>query len=187
MPKARTRRKHVACLEGLWHEDITRPFTVRGILQTAAELGDFHFAHLSCNTEPEFDHNLELLRARRGFGVLYLAFHGSPGKLNLPSGTLTLEDLAEKMKTGFRGWVVHLGTCATIKVPPRRIDDFLEATGVAMVIGYEQNVEWLESASTELLLLDHLQRYVDMNRMWTAFSKKYAGLIRLTGMAARSL
>ncbi|MDQ3522817.1 MAG: hypothetical protein M3434_10840 [Gemmatimonadota bacterium] len=119
--------------------------------------------------------------------MLYLAFHGSPGKLNLPSGTLTLEDLAEKMKTGFGGWVVHLGTCATIKVPTQRLDNFLEATNVAMVIGYEQNVKWLESASTELLLLDHLQRYVDMNRMWTAFSKKYAGLVRLTGMAARSL
>jgi hypothetical protein len=171
-------------LESLWHDDVNRPLTVRWILQTASEISDFRFAHLTCNTERELAYNLGVLRRRRSYQVLYLAFHGSPGVVGLHGEDLTLEELADLMGTGFRGRIVHFGTCATLNVRESRIADFLERTGVAMVVGYGRDIDWIESASADLLFFRWLQQYVSLRRLWTGFERRYAGLVELTGMAA---
>jgi hypothetical protein len=181
--RVKSYRKHVACLEGLWDLNVARPLTVRHILQTGADVAGFRFAHLTCNTGAEFDYNLRLLRGLRGFGVLYLAFHGSPGRIELPTETLELEELARRMGRGFKGWIVHLGACATVRVPAPRLEAFVQSTGVAMVLGYRKNVDWLESAGAELLLLDRLQRYVDLGSMWSGFQKDHPGLVERTGLS----
>jgi hypothetical protein len=55
-----------------------------------------------------------------------------------------------------------------------------------MLIGYERNVQWLESACTDLLLLEHLQQYANLKRMWSAYRKRYSGLVERTGMTAHT-
>ena len=70
----------------------------------------------TCNTEPEFTYNLRLLRRRRGCGILYLALHGSPGHVALDAVDLSLDDLAQRLGTDFRDWVIHFGTCETVDV-----------------------------------------------------------------------
>jgi len=65
-----------------------------------------------------------------------------------------------------------------------RIADFMEATGVSMVIGYTTNVKWTESTALDFLLLDWLQWYRDMRRMWVRFRKNYRELISITGLRA---
>ena len=116
--------------------------------------------------------------------MLYLAFHGAPGLIALDGDELSLEQLADAMGTGFKGRVVHFGSCGTTKVSPERMAVFLKRTGIAMVIGYQNNIDWVESASLDLLLFQWLQRYVRLDSMWTAFEKRYSGLVRLTGMCA---
>jgi hypothetical protein len=103
------------------------------------------------HTIPEFEYNLGLLSARRGFGMLYLAFHGSRGRVELPSGELDLEQLGQMMRRGFRRWIIHFGTCSTIDVPLERLDAFLSVTGAAMVMGYKRDVDWVESARAEFI------------------------------------
>ena len=116
--------------------------------------------------------------------MLYLAFHGAPGLIALDGDELSLEQLAHVMGTGFKGRVLHFGSCGTIKVNAERMATFLEQTGVAMVIGYQNNIDWVESASLDLLLFQWLQRYVRLDSLWTAFEKRYSGLVKLTGMSA---
>jgi hypothetical protein len=182
LPQAAPR--NIACLESLWHDEIDKPFTVRRILETGSAIGGFRVAHFTCNTGHELAYNFQILRRRRSYRVLYLAFHGSPGVVSLHGEDLTLEGLAGLMGTGFRGRILHFGTCATINVRESRITEFMERTGVAMVIGYGRNIDWIESASMDLLLFQWLQRYVNLRRLWTGFEKRYAGLVELTGMAA---
>ena len=184
MPKTKAYTKHVACLEGLWDLRVEHPPSVRHILRTGADIAGFRFAHLTCNTGEEFTYNLRLLRGLRGFGVLYLAFHGSPGRIELATETLELEELAGRMGRGFKGWVLHLGACKTMQVSAERLEAFVASTGVALVLGYRKDVGWLESAGTELLLLARLQQYVDMRSMWASFYKEHRGLIDLTGLSA---
>jgi len=185
MSRLTHRTKHIACLEGLWHKNLLRPYSVRHVLRSAADLGDFRHIHLTCNTIAEFEYNLGLLRARRGFGILYLAFHGSPGHVELPSGELDLEQLGQMMRQGFRRWIIHFGTCSTIDVPQERLDSFLSVTGAAMVMGYQRDVDWVESASLDFLLFQAVQEYVDARHLWNKVAGRYPDLVHLTGLTAR--
>jgi len=60
----------------------------------------------------------------------------------------------------------------------------MEATGVSMVMGYRKDVNWSEATALDFLILDWLQRYKDMRRMWSRFRKNYKDLISITGLRA---
>jgi hypothetical protein len=53
-----------------------------------------------------------------------------------------------------------------------------------MVLGYTTEVYWTESTALDFLLLDSLQWYRDMRRMWVRFRKSYRELISNTGLKA---
>ena len=105
----------------------------------------------------------------------------SPHRLCLNHTWLSLASL---MGTGFTDWVVHFGSCKTIDMDRNRIVDFIEATGFSMVLGYRRKVCWAEATALEFLLLDWLQGYRDMRRMWKRFRKNYKDLISITGLRA---
>jgi hypothetical protein len=180
--KNQGQRRNVACLEGQWDNDLVRPLSVRHILQTAADTDRFSFIHMSCNTESELDYNLRLLKRRKGFQIIYLAFHGAPGRLVLPTVSLSLEELAEKMGNGFMGRILHLGACDTINVSPKRLASFMNTTGISLLMGYKGYADWVESASVEMLLLARLQRYKRLGNFKADFSANYKDLIYLTGL-----
>ena len=88
------------------------------------------------------------------------------------------------MGKGFRNWIVHFGGCETINTEEHRIHDFMEATEVSIVLGYKRDVDWTEATALDFLLLDWLQWYKDMRRMWYRFRKNYKDLISITGLRA---
>lgn len=175
--------KNIACLESLWDDDIEdQPLSMVSILELIANLYDIRFHRLSCNTSAELHYNLSLLGRKRGHGILYLAFHGAPGEIYLhDSSVIDLETLADGMKQKFAGWIVHFGSCSTIDVDRQRLAGFVEKTGVAMIIGYKQSVDWDESAALDLLLFSQLQQYVDMHAFWKRCCDRYGDLIETTG------
>ena len=65
-----------------------------------------------------------------------------------------------------------------------RILYFLEATGVSMVLAYKTYVDWVDATALDFLLLDWLQWYKDMRKMWKKFRKNYKDLISITGIKA---
>jgi hypothetical protein len=176
--------KNVACLESHWDEVVEDPLTLRHVLETASAVNGFRFIYLTCNTEAELDYNLGLLKSRRSYRIVYLAFHGKPGRLHLPTARLDLEAVAQKLGRRFAGRILHLGTCGTIAVPKARLREFMRATGIALLLGYDHPVDWLEAASTELLLLDRLQRYTQLRAFWRDFLRYYGSLVRVTGLRA---
>jgi len=116
--------------------------------------------------------------------ILYLSFHGHPGEIVVDGSKMKIESLAFFMGTGFTNWVVHFGTCETIDTAKDRIYDFIEATGVFMVLGYKIDVCWVDATALVFLLLERLQWYKDMRRMWKRFKKNYKDLISITGLRA---
>ena len=113
-----------------------------------------------------------------------MAFHGSPGKILLNGSSLNIETLAEIMGKGFTSWVVYFGSCATINVKEDRIFNFMKATGILMVMGYDRRIDWLSSTALDLLLLDCLQCYRDMRKFWNFFGKNYQGMAEIIGLKA---
>jgi hypothetical protein len=174
--------KHIVCLESFWSKDLESKVSVEPILQLAASINDVKFIHMSCNTRGELYHNLNKMKRRRKYSILYFAFHGRPGEILMDESSVDLESLADFMGRWFSGRIIHFGSCSTIDVEERRIMDFMKATGVAMVIGHKRDVNWMEGSAVDLLIFNWIQYYRDMGRFWSHFRKRYKGLISLTGL-----
>lgn len=183
MTRTKSYTKNIACLESLWNTDLEDRWSVRPILDVIANTYDLKLAHLSCNTEPEFTYNLRMLGKRRSYGILYLAFHGAPGEIYLADETyLTLEALQETMASRFTDWIIHFGCCSTIRVSSERLEAFVAATQVSMIIGYTKDVDWIESSAVDLLIFQALQQYVDLHACWRHLQKVYPDLVARTGL-----
>ncbi len=178
--------KHIACLESLWDDEIEeQPLSFGPALEIIAKLYEVRYIRLPCNTESEFDYNLDLISAKREYDILYLAFHGDEGTLYLHDETeLDLAMLAEKMGKRFKGWIIHFGSCGTMNADDDELEAFAEATGAAMLVGYTEDVDWAESTAMDLLFLALAQSYVDMNAFWDELEERYSGLIETTGFIA---
>ena len=64
---------------------------------------------------------------------------------------------SERLDGGCRGRVVHLGSCGTVDVHGRELKKFLGRTGALAVCGFREDVDWLESAAFDMLVLGRLQ------------------------------
>jgi hypothetical protein len=93
------------------------------------------------------------------YQVLYLACHGDKGVLHWSKGSdTTLSDLASILGLSAQGCYVYLGSCLTL-FDERQTRDFVEATGVAAFMGYRKEVDWLEGAALEVILLSWMANH----------------------------
>lgn len=184
MPRVPKYLKNIACLEALWDEDLENRLSVLPVLELTARITNAKFVYLTCNTKAELRHNLGLLRRRKSYGILVLAFHGDTGRIELADKFVSLESLATMMGERFAGWVVHLASCSTVMIDEERLARFVAETKVAMVLGYTKMVDWTEGAVMDLLLLRWLQYYRDLGALWKHLHKHYPDLLALTGLKA---
>ena len=166
MAKTKDQRKGIFCLEGHWRsvKDKTSLEPVLRLLETMSGY-NASYRHYDVGTREELDFYLKKWcgASFRDFPILYLSFHGSQGEILVGEGrdnSLSLEDLAERLDGGCKGRVVHLGSCGTVGVHGSRLKKFLRRTGalaVCGVCGYTNQVNWLESAAFDVLVLGRLQ------------------------------
>lgn len=146
---------NVFCLESVWADNTNLPRqSVYPLLEIIQMAYNIKISHLNCNTLEEFQHNLSL--ANRKYGILYLAFHGRPGKLLINETELTLDGLAELMGAKFKRCGVHFASCSTLGITKTAIKNFIEKTGVSFVSGYTKSVYWIPSAAVDLVYLDSI-------------------------------
>jgi hypothetical protein len=185
MPRVPSYLKNIACLESLWTQDLVSRLSVLPILELTTRVTDAKYVYLTCNTKAELRYNLSLLGRRKSCGILMLAFHGDPGKIELAEHLLvSLESLATMMGRKFAGWVVHFASCSTVQIDKARLARFVAETEVALVTGFTRQLDWTEGAVMDLLLLRWLQDYRDLNALWKHLQKRYPDLIATTGMTA---
>ncbi len=182
MVKAKEYIKHVAYLESFWTYAIEDRLSVAPVLELLQKRNGTRSVLLTCNTIDELKFNLDIVQHMRGYRILHLAFHGYPGGIYLPDLEIDMESLATFMKKGFRNWIVFFDSCRTISVGKGRIFDFLSATDAKMVIGYKREVDWLEGAALDLLILNWLQFYKDMRKFWKRFRRAYKDLVKISGL-----
>ena len=182
MVRAKEYIKHVACLESFWTYDVENRLSVIPILELLGKRNGTRSVLLTCNTIDELKFNLDIVQHMNGYRILHLAFHGYPGGIYLPDLEIDIESLATFMKKGFRNWIVFFDSCRTISVGKDRILDFISTTEVKMVIGYKREVDWLDGAAIDLLILNWLQFYKDMRKFWKRFRRDYKDLVGISGL-----
>jgi hypothetical protein len=183
-----SRGGNVFCLESFWHKRLDGDrLSVRPLLELLHTSRGTKYIHLTCNTVEELTFNLRQHRRYRSYGVLYLAFHGSRGRLLLADGSeLPVEQLTEMASGRLEGCLVHFGSCWTA-LDDDQLYNFLTQTGAALVTGYTKAVDWIDSASMDLLILDWAKEYANAKSLIDKIADTYAGLMKETGFTAYQL
>ena len=180
------RKKKILCLEGLWDNNLEQHLSVKPLLETISKLNGIKYTHCPCNTVSEFQfhlYNFTSSKIASKYSILYLAFHGHSGRIVLSDQEqLNLEDLADLMGQQFRGWSVLLSCCSILSLGEKRIESFINQTQVSLVIGYRKAVDWGESISLDLIILDHLVNYTYLAWMKKRIKTRYPDLVTATGL-----
>jgi hypothetical protein len=178
--------KNIACLEGLWDDNLEERLTAAALLDLAAKISEVKFTLLSCNTREEFEFNIAkfcISRIKKHYGVLYLVFHGEPGRISLSDEVpLRLEELADIFGDRFQGWVVHFSSCSTLAIKENRLKNFIRKTKVSLVIGYTKNMSWSECMAMDLLLFENIANHKRLWDMKKFVESRYGELVKMTGL-----
>lgn len=174
-----SRQRNIACLESLWDNGTENRLNVLPTLELISKTQDLKFSHLTCNTREELKYNLNLL-CKRNYGILYFAFHGSPGKIHLHRDKVTLDELADMMNHRFANWIIHFGTCSTLR-KSRDVEHFVERTRIALATGFTRDVDWIESSAFELLLFKAFHSFKSPKVICRHLLNKYPDLAEVTG------
>jgi hypothetical protein len=178
--------KRILCFEGLWDNNLEQRLSVKPLLEIISKLNGIKFTHCPCNTVSEFLFHLYQFTSSKissKYSILYLAFHGHSGRIVLSDQEqLNLEDLADLMGQRFRGWSVLLSCCSILCLGEKRIKNLIKQTGVGLVIGYRKDVDWGESISLDLIILDHIVNYTYLAWMRKRIQTRYPDLVAATGL-----
>lgn len=153
----------VFCLEGEWNSDLRKRESVLPVLELLERLGHLKAIHRDVATSVELEHYLKAWSQSRydDYRVLFLATHGNKGALSWSRGKAnltTLEDLAQMIGDSASGCYIYLGSCLTL-FEEKQARAFAQATGALAVMGYRKDVDWLEGAAFEVILLAALANH----------------------------
>jgi hypothetical protein len=75
-----------------------------------------------------------------------------------------------------------LSCCSILCLGEKRITNFIKQTQVDLVVGYRKAVDWGESISLDLIILDHLVNYTYLAWMRKRIETHYPDLVAATGL-----
>ena len=187
----------IFCLETIWFDELSNPST-RSLLELLERLPlafdddgnpqgvPFVYRDVSTWEEMEFCLGRWIGRSTSEkdyklghLGILYLGFHGSPGKIFLRQDASLQHDndevdlvkiensLTPKNSTYYdcSGSVIHFASCSVLKAPAKA-NKLRKQVGAACVSGYTKSVESTNSWAFELMylaLLSDLLRTENVN------------------------
>jgi hypothetical protein len=139
---------------------------------------------LTSATRAELEFNLGLMRPYHSYRLLYLAFHGSKGRIWLADDDeLPVGELADLLAGRLKDRFVHFGSCSVV-LAHDELQRFMQTTGASVVTGYRNKVDWIDSAAMDLLVLDWAQHYKQPRSLVSKLKSTYKGLVDLTGFDA---
>ncbi|MFN0010523.1 MAG: DUF6642 family protein [Phycisphaerales bacterium] len=156
---------NIFCLEGDWYGDLKNPSTVRPVFDLLRQVyPNVNYIYRSIGTPAEFKHFLGVWKQRRfaDYPILYLAFHGSPGKVHVGDqrrreGVLSLDEISRILGSHCKGRLIHFGACSVLAGDRRHLTRFLASTGALAISGYRTDIGWMHSAAFEVFLLMAMQ------------------------------
>lgn len=178
----------VLCLEGDWNEhDPTDRATIEPALELLERFDHLRLHHRNVNSKHELWRHLdrwtdpETYKTYKDFYYLYLGFHGSPDTIIVGDDEVGLDELKRKLAGRCHDTVLFFASCGVL----RSADDSLRAmcreTGAHAIVGYTENVDFLESAAFELLLFPRLLNTQRPKSLFKSMMANYPDLSRKLG------
>jgi hypothetical protein len=177
---AKSLKKEIFCLEGDWDSDLTQKCTIKSILDFVSTNLRVDVIHRHCATQDNVNYYLQefMLPKYKAYEILYFAFHGQPGSLQVGDTDVTIEDISKICQNGLRGKIVYFGSCLTMKIDKRRIDKFLRETKALAVIGYKTEVDFMDSSMLDIAIITALQSHRDMRKVEHEIKTKHPKLVK---------
>jgi hypothetical protein len=154
--------KGIFCLEGFWYGDHRDEASVSPVLDLIKLYNNSPVIHHRCGTREEFLYGIKRWTTKsfhKKYPILYLAFHGQPGEVLVGDEAVDLEDLSRLLEGHAKGTVIYFGSCSTLDVDGKRLQAFMKQSGAQAIFGYREDVDWLPSASFEIMLMSQLSSH----------------------------
>lgn len=153
----------IFCLEGEWDRSIRSRESVLPLLEILDRLREADYYHRDVATREEFAYYLKtfLRQSAAKFPVLYLACHGfnEGGEAGISLSTqqeFSIGELGELLSGRLADRILYFGSCLVGSADDAQLRALAKTTGARAIVGYQTEVDWLESASFDLLLLSSL-------------------------------
>ncbi|WP_315773557.1 DUF6642 family protein [Rhodococcoides kroppenstedtii] len=150
----------VLCLEGDWDVSPESRLSVEPALRLLERNEQIKLIRRGVSTRGELEHHVDtwLSRGLKDYDFAFLGFHGSARTLYLGDVELSLDDLADIIDGRGAGKVLYLASCKVMAAEADVLQEFCARTGIKGLVGYTRNVNWIEAAAFELLLVSTLTR-----------------------------
>ena len=173
--------KNILCLESHWGGSFKEPkLTVKPILDYITIARGNRYAYHLGYTREELTQFLSDIPAR-DYNLLFMAFHGRPGKITFGmdyKNRLSFNELADIMGTRFHGYGIHFASCSVLKDNEKDVRDFMEKTQVAFVSGYGQGVDYIEGALMDTAFLGKWIWYKSASMAFKNIKQAYKDFIK---------
>lgn len=168
-------------MEGPWENDLRKPSTVQPLLAFLKQNSEISYIYRDCGTLGEFEFYLSKFPQSqyKNYPILYLAFHGEPGKILLSGRQeYAITAIGEFLQGKCKGKIILLGSCSVLDIDKRILKTFLKKSSALAVLGYTNDVHWMRSSAFEMLLLSELQGNVFNGKGIKAITNKCTQLAK---------
>jgi len=178
-------RLGIFCLEGEWSINLAERISVEPSLELLERLKVAKYLHRDYATKGELEYYLSRHRQARysSYKVLFFAAHGAPGCISLDRReSVRLDELAAMIGPSCDGKVIYFGSCSILKVLDEQITEFAKQTRARAIVGYRKDVDWLDSAAFEIVLLDAMIRGTRSDGFFNGLIKEHPVVARKLGL-----
>ena len=176
--------KHIFALEGEWVRNMKRKDSIEPALKLLEQVCDIKHVFRKVATIHDFSHYLKqtATTSLSKYSIIYLAFHGSPGLIQLGDSTkVTTDKIAEDYPALFANKIVHFGSCSTLSMNEDELKEFKKTSGARMVSGYTKDIDFIDSTILDVAYFYQLQDLERVGVIGKKMKKLYPGMCERMG------
>ena len=174
--KSFTKEKGILCIEGSWENDHRDKKSVEKALEFLECIENVKFIVKQCHNQATLEElTRDSMQSRYSkYSILYLAFHGKPGMINVGkrSKYVSFDEVADMIGDKANGKIIHFGCCSTLKLDGWAIRRFIKKTNALAVSGYSKDIDFVRSTAFDIMYFQQCQRAFDIRKV-TKQMKKY--------------
>ncbi|MBY8859664.1 hypothetical protein K7711_24575 [Nocardia sp. CA2R105] len=173
----------VLCLEGDWENSLESRLSIESALRLLERAGRIRLVHRDVGTYAELEHYVDrwLNGELKGYDFAYLGFHGTANTLSVGDGDVSLAEFADLVDGRCAGKILYFASCRVLASSDQTLMAFCKQTGARAVAGYTRDVDWVEAAAFELLMVSDLMGSANMRSAYYRLRKDHPELTKKLG------
>jgi hypothetical protein len=176
-------RKNIAAIEAWENYELEPRAGMKSLLDFLSVSSQIRYSYNFIYTPQELSYVFSTIPSNK-FGLIYLAMHGNPERINMGSNsefTVSLDELATMMGYRFEGFGFHFGSCAVMNSWEESLSSFKEKTGVAFVSGFSKYIDFSSSAIVDHILISEWAYSRSYKRMFHRMYSTHKTLLKQNG------